>query len=235
MCEECGCDKQSETREIILNKSISEKNDSLAKEIKNNLRKKGILCINVLGAPGCGKTTFIEVVSQILNHSSIAVIQGDLESDIDKQRLDKQEIYAYQINTHSGCHLNSYMIHNALEDMNLKGKKYLIIENVGNLVCPAGIKIGQHINIVISSTTEGSDKPKKYPFIFMDANVILISKFDLADKVEFNEKNYIKDIRKINSNAKIIKISLKDKKTFLKVARFIEDERNYLITRNHSH
>ena len=123
-----------------------------------------------------------------IDPKDIAVIQGDCESDIDKQRLEKSKIYTHQINTHSGCHLNSSMINSALIDMDLAGKKYLLIENVGNLVCPAGVNIGQHMDLIVSSTTEGSDKPKKYPQIFMDASVVVISKADLAKHVGFSEE-----------------------------------------------
>jgi hydrogenase nickel incorporation protein HypB len=237
MCEECGCQNKDHTQEknILINKSVTEVNDIIADQIQQVLKEKKILCINLMGAPGSGKTTVIEGLLHHMNASELAVIQGDLESDIDKKRLEKKNVETYQINTHSGCHLTSTMIHKALFDLDLTGKKYLFIENVGNLVCPAGVKIGQHINMVVSSTTEGSDKPKKYPYIFMDAHLVAISKYDLARIVEFNEKQYEKDIRNINSKITLMKTSSKKDSSFKEIADFLHHERDHLLGHHHSH
>jgi hydrogenase nickel incorporation protein HypB len=232
MCDECGCNS---TRKVIIDKSITDTNDKLAHTIWHNLKDQKILCINLMGAPGSGKTTVIEQLSKLMDPKGIFIIQGDLESDIDKVRLEKKDIDAYQINTHSGCHLNAQMIKKALSNIKLENKKYLIIENVGNLVCPAGIKIGQHIDIVVSSTTEGSDKPKKYPHIFMDASLAIISKTDIASNVCFNEDQYLNDIKKINGKIKIIKTSSKDNKSFLDVSKFIKHKRDHLLEIKHNH
>jgi len=231
MCEECGC---QDDKRIVIDKKVSAENDRIAHRIWHELKDKDVLCINLMGAPGSGKTTVIEGLSHHMKPAELAVIQGDLESDIDKKRLEELNIDTYQINTHSGCHLNADMIEHALQHLNLSGKKYLIIENVGNLVCPAGVKIGQHMNIVVSSTTEGSDKPKKYPIIFMDAHLILISKYDLKDAVDFDEAKYIKDIRKVNSEAKLLKTAHRDKESLGKVAELIHHKRDHL-TKEHSH
>lgn len=243
MCDECGCNDEKhehktaikDDKKVEVNKSITEINDTIAHEVWHNLKDKKILCINVMGSPGSGKTTFIEGISTYIEPSQIAVIQGDLESDIDKVRLEKIAVYTYQINTHSGCHLNAEMIRTALHEMNFSGKKYLFIENVGNLVCPAGVKIGQHMNMVVSSTTEGSDKPKKYPHIFIDAKLVIISKSDLSQAVGFDEKMYVSDIKNINSKVKIIKTSVKEPESFKDVADFIEHEREHLIGKEHHH
>ncbi|MBN1157103.1 hydrogenase nickel incorporation protein HypB [Candidatus Woesearchaeota archaeon] len=236
MCEECGCNgEKQKDKMIFLDKSVTELNDSIADKTRIFLKEKSILCINIMGAPGSGKTTVIEGIADLIPRKEIAVIQGDLESDVDKKRLEKMNIETFQINTHSGCHLNADMIESAISGMNLDGKKYLFIENVGNLVCPAGVKMGQHINIVISSTTEGSDKPKKYPLVFMDSRLIVISKYDLKDAVDFNEKGYVDDIVKINGRARIIKTSSKDSESFTEMAHFIEHERKHLLEREHEH
>lgn len=238
MCEDCGCNQtlgSSEEKKITVNRSVTELNDIIADQISDILKEKDILCINLMGSPGSGKTTFIEGICSHLDPSELVVIQGDLESDLDKKRLLKEGIETYQINTHSGCHLNSTMINKALIDMDLSDKKFLIIENVGNLVCPAGVKIGQHINIVVSSTTEGSDKPKKYPIIFIDADLVLISKYDLANLVDFNEKEYINDIKGINGKIPIMKVTKKNLDSFKKASQFIEHERKHLIGKRHKH
>lgn len=249
MCKTCGCEdkkmkKGNEYKKgmkgifsniLKVGAPVSEANDEIAREIMHELEHRGILCVNMMGAPGSGKTTVIEGIAKSISPKEMFVIQGDLESDVDKKRLEKSRIDCYQINTHSGCHLNASMIMKALKKIKLDGKKYLIIENVGNLVCPAGVKIGQNTNLVVSSTTEGSDKPKKYPYIFMDADLIVISKSDLASYVGFDEKNYLKDLKGINGRAVVVKTSAKNKGSFREAAHFIEHEREHLLMHMHGH
>jgi len=219
MCDECGCEE--------INRKITESNDKIAHEIWHRLYEQKVKCINIMGAPGSGKTTVIEGLHSYLEN--IAVIQGDLESDIDKKRLQKLHIPTVQINTHSGCHLEARMIQKALHLVDLKNVRYLLIENVGNLVCPANVKLGQHLNIVVSSTTEGSDKPSKYPHIFRDAQVIVVSKTDLGEAVGFDENQYLSHLRGINPKARILKTD-KQKTSFKSLARYIGD-----IDVDHSH
>lgn len=188
--------------DIVVEKPVTERNDKKGGEIAAYLEEKGITCINVMGSPGAGKTTLIENLAPLLG--KVAVIQGDLESDVDKERLEGQGIDTYQINTHSGCHLNAEMVSHAISHMDLAGVKYMFIENVGNLVCPAGVYLGQNMDIVVSSTTEGSDKPRKYPIIFQNAALVVISKINLADAVGFDEEAYRKDLAGINPKAKIV-------------------------------
>ncbi|MBN2422590.1 hydrogenase nickel incorporation protein HypB [Candidatus Woesearchaeota archaeon] len=237
MCKECGCEnhKQETPKRTRIDKSLNEINDTLAEQISEFLKKNQIFCINIMGSPGSGKTTVIEQISEFLKSDEIAVIQGDLESDIDKKRIEKRHIESYQINTHSGCHLNAHMINQALPNIKLDGKKYLVIENVGNLVCPAGVKIGQHMNVLVSSVTEGEDKPAKYPFIFMDAQMVILSKTDLSGVIEFNEINYINEIKNINPKCRIIRASLKNLKSFKETAAYIKHQRNHFFDVFHDH
>lgn len=246
MCKDCGCQEINEKKikqklpevgseKIVINQSLTQANDAVAILSSDTLKDKGILSVNIMGSPGSGKTTFVEKISELLGVGSVSVIQGDLESDVDKIRLEKKGIQTYQINTHSGCHLNSFMINKALLNINLQNKKYLFIENVGNLVCPAGVKIGQHMDVVISSTTEGSDKPKKYPYIFMEAGIIVVSKIDLAQQVDFDENAYVADIKKINGRANIMKVSSKEPKGFVSVAEFLIHEREHMLGHHHHH
>lgn len=213
-------------KSVQVNTSVTKANDDKAEEIKKILKEKNIFCVNVMGSPGSGKTTVIENIAEYLNKQTIVVIQGDLESEVDKKRLEEQGIETYQINTHTGCHLNANMINQALENINFEGKKYLIIENVGNLVCPARKKIGQDVNILVSSTTEGSDKPKKYPIIFIESHAVVISKSDLKEYVNFSEEQYLGDIKSINANVKIFQASEKNKETFKEIAKYILEKSN---------
>lgn len=215
---------------IELNIPVTKVNDDLANEIKVFLKEKGVFCINVMGSPGSGKTTLIEHLAQELGKEYVMVIQGDLESDVDKIRLNGQGIDTYQINTHTGCHLNAKMINDAIKQLNFDNKKYLIIENVGNLVCPARKKIGQDLNLLTSSTTEGGDKPKKYPIMFIESHILVISKYDLKDYVDFNEEEYLITIKNINSQIKIFKTSNKDKNSFKEVSDYIKKTNKFLYT-----
>jgi len=207
--------------EIAIQKLVTEKNDQIADKTNEYLSSKNILCINLMGSPGAGKTTLIENIANHIDPSEIAVIQGDLESDIDTKRLSSVGIYTHQINTHSGCHLNSTMVKEAVDAMKLDEKKFLIIENVGNLVCPAGVKVGAHLNIIASSTTEGSDKPKKYPVIFLDAHLIAITKTDLENAVGFKRDQYLSDIKGINPHAPVVFTTKGYSESFKEIADFL--------------
>lgn len=236
MCNDCGCDdKVIEKKTIEVNESVMEDNDKIAHDTRHILFHKGVLPINIMGSPGAGKTTFIENIANYIDASDIAVIQGDLESDIDKERLEKQNIMTYQINTHSGCHLNAKMIQEAIEEMDLTNKKILLIENVGNLVCPANIEIGQKLNILISSTTEGSDKPRKYPIIFNNADALVVSKCDLAEHVGFKRDEYLADLKKINYDAEIFEVTEKEKASFKGISEFLIEKQKDWEEKGNSH
>jgi hydrogenase nickel incorporation protein HypB len=236
MCEEHKHSHETEnhkTKEEEINISIDNANIILAEQNKKIFTKKKIFAINIMGSPGSGKTTIIEGLYPYLK--KMVVIQGDLESDVDKKRLEKLNIKVHQINTHSGCHLNANMINESIMDFDFKDIEFLIIENVGNLVCPAGIKIGQVMNLLVSSTTEGTDKPKKYPLIFRDSDMIIVSKYDLKEYVDFDEKEYIKDVKNINGLIPIYKVSKKDNETFKKIAHDIIHKREHMFNLEHKH
>lgn len=232
MCKECGCGQEEHGIEV--NASLTAVNDALAGQLERHLQGKGVLCVNVMGAPGSGKTTLIESLAQHLGKNAMAVIQGDLEADLDKVRLENAGVEAFQINTHSGCHLDASMVNKALLDFPLKEKKYLFIENVGNLVCPAGVRIGQHVNLVVSATTEGSDKPHKYPLIFMDADAVVISKTDLAEAAGFDEDSYLAALRPVIGD-KVVFRTARDASSAKGLASFIAHQREHLLGHDHRH
>lgn len=234
MCQECGCGDVGPKAAIEVLQSVTAVNDALAAQLAAHLREKGIFCVNIMGAPGAGKTTVIESLASVLGAGSIAVIQGDLESDVDKVRLENAGVDAFQINTHSGCHLNASMVNKALLDFPLKGKEYLFIENVGNLVCPAGVRIGQHADLVLSATTEGSDKPLKYPHIFAGADAVVITKYDLAKVVGFDEVRYVGDLRPIIGQKKVFHVS-REPSSVKELAGFLAHRREHVLGIEHHH
>ncbi|HEX13647.1 MAG: hydrogenase accessory protein HypB [Desulfurella sp.] len=194
-------------KRIVVEKKILEKNDDIANSIRNLLDKNHIFSLNVMSSPGAGKTTLIErIVEALKPEYKIAAIDGDLDTQRDAQRIAALGIEAVQINTSGTCHLDSSMVQKALNDISLD-LDLLIIENVGNLVCPASFYLGTHKNAVLISTPEGDDKVKKYPTMFNIADVVLINKMDIAQFVNFNVEKVENEIKELNPNAIIFKIS----------------------------
>lgn len=210
----------SENKEIEIMESVYEKNDAVAAEINESLTKSGIYAINVMGAPGAGKTTsLIQIIKRLTDVTSY-VIEGDIEADFDTKTLQSLGVKAIQINTGGACHLDSPLIGDAVEEMKLK-EGVLFIENIGNLVCPAEFMIGEHAKMLISTVTEGSDKPYKYPLAFEKADIILINKCDLLPYVDFDEDFFMKGVRALNKTAPVIKVSGKTEEGYDKVAAWI--------------
>ena len=201
--------------------NILDENDKIAAQTENMLREKGIFCINVMGAPGVGKTS---VMKCIFAKSKITpfVIEGDIESDIDTAALQKLGIHTIQINTHGSCHLDAPSIANAVEKINALQDGMLFIENIGNLVCPAEFNIGEHIKMLIVSVTDGSDKPYKYPLAFEKADLILLNKCDLLPYVDFDLDFFTKGVHLQNRDAVIFQVSAKDKQGFDQVVEWLE-------------
>ena len=161
-------------------------NDAVAGRIFATLAGRGASLVNVLGTPGAGKTSFLEALIRLLAPLSCAVIEGDLESDIDTDRLRASGIPAVQIHTHGMCHLDAPLVEKALPELP-SGARLVFVENVGNLICPSSFYLGEKKRILVVSTTEGSDKPYKYPAIFAKSAAIVLTKGDLAQAVGFDE------------------------------------------------
>ena len=184
---------------------IHAENDHVAEHVNGYLSEKGIFAVNLMGAPGAGKTTTLERLISRLPCKSY-VIEGDIESDIDAARLRQQGIPAYQINTFGACHLDAPLLHNAVHNMALDGGGILFIENVGNLVCPAEFSIGEDIKTLLVSVTDGSDKPYKYPLAFEKADVILLNKIDLTPYLDFDEGFFMEGVRHLNPDVPVFRV-----------------------------
>jgi len=210
-----------DVRRVNVMEGILDKNDHIASHINEDLSQRGILCVNVMGAPGVGKTTVLKNIIKHIKDIEPYVIEGDIESDIDTQELKKLGIKAYQINTFGACHLDAPIVHNAISNMEFDKKGILFIENIGNLVCPAEFSIGEHIKMLISSVTEGSDKPYKYPLAFEKADIIVLNKTDLLPYIDFDEGFFLKGVRALNKDVLIFHVSGKTGEGFSEIASWL--------------
>jgi hydrogenase nickel incorporation protein HypB len=183
-------------------------NDKWANKTRALLAKEKVEMLNLIGSPGAGKTALLEqTVRKLSRKLNFAVLEGDLETKNDAERLARLHCRVSQLLTGGGCHLEAKMVHYALRDLPLSGLDMVIVENVGNLVCPAEFDIGEHAKVVALSVTEGDDKPLKYPVIFRESGAIVISKTDLLPYVPFKLKKCLENIRKINPQAPIFQVS----------------------------
>ena len=203
---------------------ILDENDHIAFHISEQLSKEEILCVNVMGTPGAGKTTVLKNIISHMHGLVPYIIEGDIESDIDTQTFRKLGIKAYQINTFGACHLDAPMVRSMIDNIDFDKKGILFIENVGNLVCPAEFSIGEHIRMLISSVTEGSDKPYKYPLAFEKADVIILNKTDLLPYVDFDEEFFLKGVRALNETAPVFNVSGKTGEGFEEIALWLASQ-----------
>ncbi|RKY75741.1 hydrogenase accessory protein HypB [candidate division KSB1 bacterium] len=203
--------------EIKVNKQLFGKNNELAAKNLELFNKHNIHAIDVLGSIGSGKTSTIQqIVKYLKDKKRIAAITGDLTTTIDADRIKKYGAHVLQINTDRGCHLDANMVRNSLDQLNLEDYDLILIENVGNLICPGSYPVGAHQRIVVVSTTEGPYMIVKHPHIFQDATVAVINKTDMADAMDV-------DIKQLEKDAKAIKPSIKVVFTNAKTGQGIED------------
>jgi hydrogenase nickel incorporation protein HypB len=200
----------AERQTLDLRRSILEKNDRLAERNRGFFQARGLLVINVLSSPGAGKTTLIgETIRRLGARLKTAVIVGDLATDNDARRLRESGAPVIQITTGTVCHLEADMVARAVNQLDLAGLGLLIIENVGNLVCPAGYDLGEDLRVVLLSVADGEDKPLKYPPMFHSANAVIISKLDLDRACDFNREAATSNIRRIAHHARLFELSAK--------------------------
>ncbi|MCX6971624.1 MAG: hydrogenase nickel incorporation protein HypB [Verrucomicrobia bacterium] len=195
---------------LDLNRSLMEKNDRLAERNRGFFKAKKLLVLNVVSSPGSGKTTFIrETAAQLAGKLRVGVIVGDLATDNDAARLREAGIPVVQITTGAVCHLDADMVSKAAAQLDLDKVDVLVIENVGNLVCPADYDLGEDLRVVLLSTTEGEDKPLKYPPMFHSAQVAVITKTDIAAAAGFDREQALGNLRRVSHHAEIFELSSK--------------------------
>jgi hydrogenase nickel incorporation protein HypB len=184
------------------------RNEECAKKNKAFFQENNILCLNVISSPGSGKTTTIaRTIRDLSGKLKIGVIEGDIKTDTDAQKIRAAGAEAVQIETQGTCHLSAEQVHNALKMLGAERMDVVIIENVGNLVCPSAFDLGESARVIVLSVPEGDDKPIKYPGTFAEADVVLINKIDLMDYIDFNLERVLADIHVINPKAPIFQVS----------------------------
>ncbi len=196
--------------EITVVRNILEANDRIASQNRELFSEKGIYVLNLMGSPGAGKTTLLErTLEHLKARKRIAVIEGDIETSRDAERIAHFNIPIVQINTGGACHLDGNMVRGGLTELNLDQIDLLIVENVGNLVCPAEFKIGENDKAMILSVTEGDDKPMKYPLMFQVSSVLLLNKVDLIPYLDFDMERFRTDALKVNPKLQMMTVSCK--------------------------
>lgn len=193
---------------VTIAQNILAANDITAEAIQRRLAAHGIRTLNVMSAPGAGKTTLLErTITRLRGRASVAVIEGDIETLADAERIEAAGAEAVQINTRGACHLEAHMIGAALDELSLAGVDLLFIENIGNLVCPAAWNLGEDARVVLASTTEGDDKPAKYPQMFAVSDVLVVNKLDLLPYVEYDVEKVRREALAVNPRLRIFEVS----------------------------
>lgn len=189
-------------------KNILDRNQNKATEVRDLLLLKKVLMVNIISSPGAGKTTLLERTCEELTEKySIGIIEGDVTTDRDAQRLKKYNIPIIVINTEGGCHLDSHSISKVLDSFDLDNLDMLFVENVGNLICPTQFDLGEAFKLAVVSTAEGDDKPGKYPMLFREAKAVLLNKIDLIPYTNFNLENFKADLNRINAQVPLFGLS----------------------------
>ncbi len=248
MCKDCGCSvtghehshdhdhshehqkahehlhhnpQLNDAKTISVIQKILDKNDHEAEHNRAHLDKAGVLGINLMSSPGSGKTTLLEYLADVADFK-FGVVEGDLETNKDADRLKAKGVPAQQIQTGSACHLDAFMVHKGLHDIPLDEIDVLFVENVGNLVCPASYDVGTHLNIVLVSVPEGEDKIAKYPVMFRQADLVLITKTDLLPYFKYDIEAEKAQARKIKPNVDILEVNINDIESIKRVAEWIK-------------
>ena len=226
MCDTCGCNVTPGNEHLVADgghlaktstghesvevlKGLLDANDHQAAHNREHFARHNALAVNLMSSPGAGKTALLEATADALaGKLKIAVIEGDLETENDAERIRQKGVPAVQISTGSACHLDAHMVHSALHDLAIDEVDIIFVENVGNLVCPASFDLGQHLNVTLLSTPEGHDKPAKYPVMFRASDLVLISKSDLLPVLDDFDPAYAETcLRQLANEAPLLQVS----------------------------
>ncbi len=214
----------SEPRLVEVRRNILKDNDVLARSMRSKFREAGVVVVSLVSSPGSGKTMLLErTLTMLRDKYRVAALVGDLATDNDAERLARSQVPVRQITTGTTCHLEASMVEKSLGDWSLDDLDFLFIENVGNLVCPASYDLGEALRFVILSTTEGEDKPLKYPTIFNSADVAIITKSDLAEATEFSYETAERNIQAVRPGMKIFRLSAKTGQGMPEYLAFLEE------------
>ncbi|MBW2262035.1 MAG: hydrogenase nickel incorporation protein HypB [Deltaproteobacteria bacterium] len=191
-----------------LESGILDENDRIADENERTLRSRGVVTVNLMGSPGAGKTSLLEMTAVKLGGSvRWAVIEGDIEGSLDARRLERLGVPVVQINTSGACHLDAHMVREGLRCLDLDSIELLFVENVGNLVCPAEFRIGESRKVMVLSTTEGEDKPRKYPLMFRESDLMVLSKADLLPHLDLDLDALLSAVSAVSPDLSVMQVS----------------------------
>ena len=199
-------------KQIDVKQKVLKRHEEVAQQLRERFDKAGLLAVNIMGSPGCGKTALLEVTAkELAGRFRTLVLEGDLQTDNDARRVRAAGLEAYQINTDQACHLDALMIEKAIQQnkLNLEDFDLLVIENVGNLVCPAGFPLGEHCRVVMCSLPEGCDKPAKYPRMFYKADCVVLNKIDLQGVLDFDKAAFWQFVEQVTPKVERFEISCK--------------------------
>ena len=211
---------------IVSAKKILAGNDRIARENQDLFEREGVFVLNLLGSPGAGKTSLLEALLPGLRKSlPVAVIEGDLATSQDADRVAALDVPVVQVNTDGACHLDAAMVSSAAEALDLPRGGILVIENVGNLVCPAGFRLGEHLRLVVLSVTEGDDKVAKYPPMFQKTQAVALNKIDLLGALEFDEGKVAADLKRLLPEGRIFRLSARSGEGLEELESWLREQR----------